>query len=729
MHVEIKVGPPVLTINQGKIFLVTGENGEIRPGHEQGFFAYDTRLISRYGIAIEGRPWILSTAATTSYYSERIYLLSPDVETATGVIGKRDLVLTLERTIGEGIHEDYLLNNYSTRELQFRVELEIGSDFADIFEVRAHNAVQRGTIETTWDAGKSVLTTLYSNRDFHRGVECSFHCEQSKPVFANGRIVFPVRLPAGGSWRSCVLLSPILDGKVRRPVYGCSQGTEGRTELDRLQQMWQDSTTRIDTPASEVQNAYKQSVTDMGALRMYDHDTAEQVWMPAAGVPWYVTMFGRDSLIASLQNMLVNNALAEGTLQRLAELQASQRDDYRDAQPGKILHEIRHGELAHFHLIPHTPYYGTADATILFLILVSEAYRWCGREDLLRTYRDNCLRCLEWIDRFGDLDGDGFQEYKTFSPKGYHNMSWKDAGNAVLYPDGTQVEQPIATCELQGYVFDAKTRMAEVFETLGDSAAAEQLRSQSAQLKKRFNETFWLEESGFYAYALDPDKRAVATVASNPGQLLWSGIVEPQERAAAVIARLLQPDMFTGWGIRTMSSHNPGYNPHDYQNGSVWPHDNGIIALGAKRYGLWQETNQIAKAIFDACAGFVGYRLPELIAGLDREPGDSFPVQYVGANIPQAWAAGSVFMLLRAILGIDGDVPNKTLWVEPTLPEWLPQITLEHMQLGSERIAIRFSGQGADSEFEVLESGGFEVRRRRVRSSPDEPAGVPRRAF
>ncbi|MGA7323994.1 MAG: amylo-alpha-1,6-glucosidase [Rhodomicrobium sp.] len=312
------------------------------------------------------------------------------------------------------------------------------------------------------------------------------------------------------------------------------------------------------------------------------------------------------------------------------------------------------------------------------------------------------MKCLEWIDRYGDLDGDGFQEYKTFSSQGYHNMGWKDSGVAVLYPDGSQVQQPIAICELQGLVYDAKCRMSEVFETLDKDAKAKALKAEAEALKTKFNEKFWMEEQGTYAYALGPDKKQVKTIASNPGQLLLTGIVDGPAKARSVIHRLLQPDMYSGWGIRSLSKNNPAYDPNAYQLGAIWPHDNAWIAAGAKRYGLWQEANQIAKGIFDAADMFQMYRLPVLFAGADRER-DEFPVQYLGANTPQAWAAGSVFMFMRALLGIEPDAPRNRLELNPTLPDRLPEVTLQNLRVGDHRLTIRFSGRGTSSRFEVLE--------------------------
>jgi glycogen debranching enzyme len=448
---------------------------------------------------------------------------------------------------------------------------------------------------------------------------------------------------------------------------------------------------------------YIQAILDMGALRIYDMDVSDEAWVPAAGVPWFVTLFGRDSLTASYQNMAVSPGFARGALKRLAEHQAKERDDWLDAQPGKILHEMRFGELAHFHKIPFYPYYGTADATILYLIVLSEAYRWTGDVDMLKEYRQVAENCLKWIDESGDLDGDGFQEYKTFSSLGYENIGWKDAGNAVVYADGSQVKQPKGLCELQGYVYDAKTRMAEVFEVLGDDSRAKALREQAETLRKKFNEVFWMEDQGCFAYGLDPHKKQITSIASNAGQVLWSGIAD-QDKAERTARRLLQQDMWSGWGIRTLSSKNPAYAPLDYQNGAVWPQDNGIIAAGFKRYGLAREANQVIHAMFDAIERFDAYRPPEVFAGLERKGDLDFPVLYPGgANIPQAWATGSIFHMIRTILGLRADAPHKRLYVYPTLPHWLPDIELQRLRVGPCTITLRFWREGNRSRWEVRE--------------------------
>src|SRR5262245_61253586 len=450
----------------------------------------------------------------------------------------------------------------------------------------------------------------------------------------------------------------------------------------------------------------------MAALRLPIAGTDHKVFLPAAGLPWFVAPFGRDSLIVSLQNILIYPEFARGALEILGSLQAKERDDYRDAEPGKILHEIRYGELAHFKLIPHTPYYGTADATPLYLITLHDTWRATGDRGLLEQHLETAEGCLSWIDYYGDSDGDGFQEYQTRSPVGYENMGWKDSGDAVVYPDGTLVKGPKALCELQGYVYAAWLGMAEIFDQLGRHDRARAVRAKAAGLFERFNETFWDDELGFYAYALDGDKRKVLTVASNPGHCLWAGIVPP-ERAAKVVQRRMAPDMWSPWALRAHSSEHPAFNPYSYQTGSVWPHDNALIGFGFKRYGFGVEAARIARAISGAGSHFLFNQLPELYTS--TEPQDAaFPVQYLGANVPQAWAAGSVFTLLRTMLGFVPDARRGRLYVDPELPGWLPDLTLIDLRGHRHRLDIRFWREGEETRFEVLRGDPTVVERSRM---------------
>lgn len=692
---RVNVGPPVLTINHGSTFMVTDLSGQINHNGLLGIFADDTRFLSYYACYVDGHPWIRLMSTTTMYYAARIYLINPTFTFANGTIAENTLSLIVSRTVEEGIHEDLDLANHGLETINFSLEISLRSDFADIFEVTSRKFVRRGHMETRWNAQQSELHTTYTNRDFYRCLTYQLRNCTSPPYYANGRIIFEVVLEPGATWHTCGNYILVDNDRVREPIPLCYQdavNTKNNTDLEQLHYQWLDCVTDMTFSNEDVVRLYRQSVEDLGALRLYDYDFASDLWVSAAGVPKFVALFGRDSLIASLQNMMIHPGFARGALKKLAQFQATEWNDWRDAQPGKILHELRHGELAHFQQIPHTPYYGTADATPLYLITLHETWKWLGDESLLREYRDVVLRCLEWIDRYGDLDGDGFQEYQTRSANGIENQGWKDSGDAIVYPDGSQVKSPIALCELQGYVFDAWMRVAEVFEALGEGDYATELRSKAAKLRANFEQHFWCEDIGFYAFALDSDKQPVRAIASNAGHCLWSGIASP-ERATRVVERLLQPDMSSGWGIRTLSMQNPAYNPFSYHRGSIWPHDNGIIALGFKRYGFGSQSAAIARDIFQAANYFASYRLPELYAGIERKPG-AFPVPYIEANVPQAWAAGAVFHLLQAILGLRADAPNNCLYVDPGLPEWLPDITLRRLEIGNACVDLRFWREG-----------------------------------
>lgn len=713
MPFEISVGPPILTINHGSTFMVTDLNGEIAADSELGVFATDTRFVSRWAIFANGQPWARLASSTTTYSTARIYLSNQPFATEDGEVPGGTLALTIGRAAREGIHEDLDLTNHGLTPVRFNLEVALRSDFADIFEVKSHRFVRRGHIVTEWREEAGELQTSYTHRDFHRRFIYRLLNSDSQPHYANGRITFAIELAPGATWHSCCYYVFVQGERVRAPVQARNHEAE-ETALDWLQYQWQNEAPKLSSANEDLYRLYQQSIEDMGALRLHDYDFALDVWLPAAGVPWFVTIFGRDSLIVSLQTMWVHTGLALGALKKLAQFQATELDDWRDAEPGKMPHEIRFGELAHFKRVPHTPYYGTADATALYLITLHEAWKWLGEETLLREYRDVAVRCLEWIDRYGDLDGDGFQEYQTRSAQGMENVGWKDSGDAIVYPDGSQVKQPKALCELQGYVFDAWMRMAEVFAVLGEPERSAELRRKAAALQARFEERFWCEDLGCYAFALDADKQPVRTVASNVGHCLWSGIASP-EHAARVVERFLQPDMWSGWGIRTLSAHNPAYNPLSYHRGSVWPHDNGIIALGCKRYGFAAAAARIARDISEAASFFISYRLPELYAGIERRA-RTFPVQYPGANAPQAWAAGTVFHLLQALLGLQADAPNDHLYVDPHLPAWLPDVTLRGLTVGKAMLGdltidkatldLRFWREGERTRWEILGQEG-----------------------
>jgi glycogen debranching enzyme len=712
MSFKVQVGPAQIAIHQGQTVLLTETDGRVQWPSKCGLYFRDTRVISAWAIYANGELWDLLNGGAVAPHAARIFLTNRAFETEDGPVAARTLGLVIGRHVDGGLHEDIEITNNSQKPVRFNLEVAMRADFADIFEVKGDNIVRRGHIVTSWAAKRQILRMTYQNKDFRREVIVRTGESDGRPtVYANGRLSFDIALKPGQAWHRC-LVYDLVDGSKRfRASKECIHSSV-TSDHSRNMDEWQRTVLKIGTSNEEFYRCYNQGVQDMAALRLPLQGTDHMVFVPAAGLPWFVALFGRDTLIVSLQTMIVYPEFAAGTLEVLAQYQATERDDYRDAEPGKILHELRYGELAHFNLIPHTPYYGTADATPLYLIALHAAWKATGDQTLIERHLPNAEACLTWIDKYGDRDGDGSQEYQTRSKAGYENMAWKDSGDAVVYPDGALVRGPKALCELQGYVYDAWLRLAEIYDEQGNKRRANRLRKKAAILFKKFNEAFWDERSGFYAYALDGDKKKVLSVASNVGQCLWSGIIAP-ERAATVVKRLMQKDMWSGWGIRTLSSDHPSFNPYNYQTGAVWPHDNSLIALGMRRYGFDAEAAALARDISGAASHFLLNQLPELYAGLQRDP-TGFPVQYLGANVPQAWAAGTPFMLLQAMLGIQQDAPRGKLYVDPALPDWLPDVKLVDLRLGRRRFDIRFWRAGNKTLFEVQKGNRGAVVRKAV---------------
>ena len=716
MALEVNVGPPRLAISQGYGVLISDQDGQIPWPTDKGFYHSDTRMISSWQIYADGEPWDLLNSGNVAYYASHIFLINRALATAAGDVPAGTLGLNIGRCIGGGVHEDLDLVNHGQERATFNLEIAVRSDFADLFEVKSGRIVRRGKITTAWSEPLARLETRYVNKSFQRDVVIHIKNCTSKPVYANGRISFLVDLPPGATWHGC-LLYEIGDGTtVDKAPTDCIAHL-GESKTGRRLNEWRGAALKLETSNEQYYQFYRQSVEDMAALRLPLEGTDHLEFVPAGGVPWFVALFGRDSLIVSLQNAMVYPNFARGALKVLADHQAKKRDDYRDAEPGKIMHELRRGELAHFKLIPHTPYYGTADATILYLIVLHNAWRCTGDAELLAEFMPAAEKCLAWIDKYGDRDGDGFQEYQTRSSAGYENMGWKDSGEALVYPDGTLVKGPKALVELQGYVYDAWLRMAQIFDALGKPARARSLRRKAKALFERFNKAFWDEKSGFYAFCLDGEKKPVLSVASNPGHLLWSGIVPP-DRAAKVVKRLMKPDMWSGWGIRTLSADHPAYNPHSYQNGAVWPHDNALIALGFRRYGFADEAAAVARDISGSAGYFTLHQMPELYSGLQRDP-TNFPVQYLGANVPQAWAAGSCFSFLQMCVGFQPDAPAGKLYIDPHLPDWVIDLTVRDLSVGDQMFDIHIWRDGEATRWDVEKGDAAKVNQRSYATGPD----------
>lgn len=700
MPIKVSVNSGQITINDGSTFLVTDSNGTIDDNLAQGFFVGDTRLISYYEVSINRDRLQLLASSPLNYHSALYQFTNSQLHTINGELPSGQLIVSIRRDIVGGMHEDIDITNHHSKQVAFQLMLAIRSDFADIFEVKAKQILTRGETETTWKDGK--LTTAYRNKSFNRSLVIEAIGASSQSRYANGRLFFEIVLEPGQCWHTCINFTAIAGDDVFVPQSTCQ--SSHNTEAKQISNHFLAKSTKLKSSNAEIAMFYQQALVDMSALQIKVQDKEQDFWMPAAGIPWFMAVFGRDAVITSMQTLAIHPEFARGTLIRLAQLQATEVDDWRDAQPGKMPHELRQDELTQLHQLPYTPYYGTVDTTILWIITLAEAYEWNGDRALLTECRPALEYALNWIDRCGDADQDGFVEFQTHSSMGLRNQGWKDSGDSMVYPDGTLVEPPIALCEVQGYVYNAWTRASEIYDLWSEPETAKQLRSKADDLYHRFNDRFWMEAEGFYCLGLDSHKQQIRSITSNPGHLLWSGIV-PKERAERLVQRLFQPDLWCGWGIRTLSSQNPAYNPISYQLGSVWPHDNSLIAMGLKHYGYHQEANRIAEGIFAAASYFEAGRMPELFGGLDRQP-NNFPVPYPDANIPQAWAAGSIFLLIRALLGLKANASEQTLYVQPVLPDCLPDVELTNLRVGDATVALRFWREGEQTQWKVLDLDG-----------------------
>jgi glycogen debranching enzyme len=651
-----------ISILDGSTFLVSDLRGDIdaSPNQPHGFFFRDTRFLSRWTLTANGSPLDILSTDENQYFSAQFFLVPP-----TGTVNDNPTVSIIrKRSIGDGFHEDVTVINHGGDPLELELRLEADADFADLFEVK--DALEKkGNGYRRTDDG--VLVLGYQRDDFTR--ETRIRVSREAGVDDDG-FTFELRIPPHDEWSTCVFVQPVTEtAKAIKYRHG---EEEAKPNIGVSLEDFLSAAPRLETDWDPLEHIYERSLIDLAALR-FETTLFPGQPMPAAGLPWFMTVFGRDSLLTSFQALPFTPELAETTLRVLARYQASEVDDFRDAEPGKILHEIRFGELTHFGERPHSPYYGTADATPLFVVLLDEYERWTGDADLVRELESNARAALEWIDRYGDRDGDGYVEYERRNQEtGLENQCWKDSWDSIRFADGSIAKGPIATCEIQGYVYDAKVRAARLArEIWNDDDLAERLEEEADALWRRFNDDFWLESRGFYALALDGRKRPVDSITSNGGHLLWSGLV-PEERAAQLAEQLVGDALFSGWGVRTMAEGEAGYNPIRYHNGTVWPHDNSLIAHGLVRYGFRDAAAKVALATLEA-ATFFRHRLPEVFAGY-RRGRTSFPVEYPTASSPQAWATGAPLLMVRVLLGLEpaGD----QLRSDPHLPEQIGRLDL-----------------------------------------------------
>jgi glycogen debranching enzyme len=659
-----------LTILEGSTFCVSDERGDITEP-VMGLFANDTRFLSRWLLTINGaRPLALSSDRV-DYFSAAFYLRNPVVDG----LGPDELSIGRDRFVGDGMEEHIVVQNHAPRRLEFELALDLSTDFADIFAVKAYDFALGDPANAP--PLPAVVHPIFEPEDnqfvFGDGASCITQVLFSERGEVDGDSVrFRIALEPRATWRLRIDFALAADGVRTAPAR--AERTFGE-ELARVRDSlsaWELRVPQLRASWEQLAHSFSQSVADLAALRMAEDPRFGQ--LPAAGMPWFMTVFGRDTLVTCLQTLLFGPELAHTALRVLAELQATEDDPSIDAEPGKIVHEVRQGKGAEA-WFPR--YYGTLDATPLYLVLLSEVWRWTDDAAFVRELKDPALRALAWIDDFGDLDGDGFVEYRRRSERGLVNQSWKDSGTSQVFHDGRLAEPPIAPCEVQGYVYDAKRRCAELARSVWrERELADRLDREAAELRMRFDEAFWCEErGGFYALALDGDKKRLDSLTSNIGHLLWSGIVPP-ERVDAIVDQVMGEELWSGWGVRTMSAGDAAFNPLSYHNGSVWPHDNSIVAWGLAKSARWPEAHRIIRRMFNA-AGHFAWQLPEVFAGFSRTA-TPFPIAYPTAARPQAWAAGTPVLLTQLLLGLRPDHTRHVLEsVAPVeLPSWAGSLRL-----------------------------------------------------
>jgi len=650
-----------ISILDGSTFLVSSPNGDIEaaPNAPQGLFYKDMRHLSKWKLTVEGLSLSVLSADANEYYFAQHFCIPP-----TGTIYKNPTIsIVRRRSVAEGFVEELTVLNHGTEAEELELRLEVGCDFADLFEVKDALAKKGEFYQKIRDRR---LILGYRRESFVRETMIGSTTRATEETV--NRLVFRITLQPKSSWTTKFYVTPLM-GETLQAAPAKDRGTAIREGLRE----WLEQAPSV-TCHPEAERIYARNLVDIAALR-FRPDNMPDDSLPAAGLPWFMAVFGRDSLITSYQMLPFAPELAKTTLRALAASQGKQEVELTEEEPGRILHELRFGELTCFRERPQAPYYGASDTTPLFLVLLDEYERWSGDVDLVRSLQPNARAALDWIDHYGDRDGDGYIEYQRKTTLGLENQCWKDSWNSILFHDGSLAPTPRATCEIQGYAYDAKVRCARLARQIWkDEAFASKLEAQAAELKRRFNHDFWIPDRQFFALALDGHKRKVDSLCSNIGQLLWSGIVD-DDKVSAVRNHLMGPKMFSGWGIRTMAEGEGGYNPIEYHNGTVWPHDCSIIAAGLARYGYRSDASDIVAGIFEASIAFRS-RLPEVFAGYERTK-TRFPVEYPTACLPQAWAAGAPMLGIRTLLGLEPKGDVLTSASDAVLPFWFGTLSVE----------------------------------------------------
>lgn len=707
-------------LKHGNLYLISDPFGDVHPDSRGlGLYASETRILSCSVLRIDGfRPTVLRGDSGDGFRGT-IQLTNPEERRDPGdkiaagrSLARQTLAVTRHRAVGAGLYERLIIANFTEHAVDLAIELTLGVDAADIFEVRGYHRPRRGRFgPIAMDDQRIAFGYLGLDGVLQRTYVAfpSAEVEPASDGIAGGSVVVRWRRaiqPGAETEMDWTVWHEVVEQQGPEPLAVSAfpdPPVIREADGEAAYAAWAAGSAVIQSDNQLFDRLVGRGIRDLRLLQNDGPNPGERYC--AAGVPWFATLFGRDALITAYESIAVRPGLAVETLEVLAAHQATVDDPASDAEPGKIPHELRTGEMARSGELPFSVYYGSVDSTPLWLVLLGEVHDWTGDDALVDRLWPNALAALDWIDQSGDLDGDGFVEYRRRAPNGLINQGWKDSADSVRDRLGVTVEPPIALAEVQGYVFDAKRRMARLARRRGETALAERLEADAELLRRRFEEAFWVEDLGAYAMALGADKRPADALTSNQGQALWSGIVDPK-RARAVVDRLTGPGLHSGWGIRTYAAGQPGYNPLSYHVGSIWPHDNALILAGLKRYGFDAEANALAGQLFEVARNFPDSRMPELFCGFDRAS-ISVPVPYPVACSPQAWAAAAPLLIVRSMLGLRARADEHVLeLVKPHLPTWLGKLTISGLRVGAASVDLLVHRWRGTTSAEVLRKDG-----------------------
>jgi glycogen debranching enzyme len=687
---DVRVRPDLLYVSSGWNVLITDVHGRVAGLGSQGFYARNTRVLNRERITVNGQEPQVFTTAKVGAHALLSYAKLVDGET----LPRRGVYLMVERFVGEGLRTRLTVRSFSGTTQRFEIRIDVDADFSDTDEAESGRRQQHGEVADSWDGKAKRLRLDYEHPQLQLAVTTTV--ETSVPVSRAGRTLeLEFVVDPGGSASLDLVTEPWIDGRrlrAPRATYEEPDDAAARARASLRRDLATLRSTNVD-----VATAWQTAVSDLASLPLGERSGPAA---PIAGLPIYQQIFGRDTLTTGWQALLAGPTMLHDALLLNAEHVGRTIDDWRDEEPGKMVHQARQGPLSKLGIDPFSGYYGDWSTSPDFLIFLGQYLAWTGDLETVRHLLPTARLALQWLDRYADLDGDGFIEYQTRSERGVKNQGWKDSDTAIVTADGFSVDNPIASSELQGYYYTALRYAALAFAAASDRAFAADLFARAARLRRRFHGAFWMPEHGCYAQALGPDKAQVRSVNSNDGQLLASGIV-PSRHAPTVARRMLAPDMFSGWGMRTLSSEHPAYDPFSYHRGSVWPVEAGTLAIGLARYGCWDQLHRIAEVTFAAASLFEGHRLPEVLSGLPRDNAHPHPGVYPDSCSPQAWSASAIIAIVQSLLVLRPIAPLRTILVDPHLPPWLPDFTLEGLRVGTSRFDLvvrRTRGGGATAK-------------------------------